>query len=130
MAAAVMVPLITAPDPTYPDRSRYPTLFGSLGHAKNAPVMMALYHFVEHVGPGIGYPLLYGLIGLLGLIFGWMGVRFARFKDRLYEELGPVKYAIVMGLFLCMMGVLGKIVLRLLFGVKYLISVPAFNFNI
>ena len=57
-------------------------------------------------------------------------MRFAKFKDRMYEELGPIKYAIVMGLFLMMMGVLGKIVLRLLFGIKYLISLPAFNFNI
>ena len=44
--------------------------------------------------------------------------------------LGPVKYAIVMGLLLMMLGVLGKIALRLLFGVKYLISFPAFNLNI
>jgi hypothetical protein len=29
-----------------------------------------------------------------------------------------------------MMGVLGKIMLRLLFGIKYLISLPMFNFNI
>jgi hypothetical protein len=29
-----------------------------------------------------------------------------------------------------MVGVLGKIVLRLAFGIKYLISLPAFNFNI
>ena len=29
-----------------------------------------------------------------------------------------------------MLGVLGKIVLRLLFGIKYLISFPTFNFNI
>jgi hypothetical protein len=70
------------------------------------------------------------LIAGVGAALGWMGMGFARFKDRLYEELGPVKYAIVMGLLLMMMGVLGKIVLRLLFGIKYLISWPAFNFNI
>jgi len=29
-----------------------------------------------------------------------------------------------------MMGVLAKIVLRLLFGIKYLMSLPDFNFNI
>ena len=55
---------------------------------------------------------------------------FGKFKDTLYETLGPIKYAIVMGLLLMMVGVLGKILLRLLFGIKYLISLPAFNFNI
>ena len=55
---------------------------------------------------------------------------FAKFKDRMYENLGIVKYTIVISLFLMMMGVLGKIILRLLFGVKYLISLPMFNFNI
>ena len=130
MAAALLVPLIHAPDPAYPDQSRWPTLFASLGHANNAPAVMALYQLVERVGPGFGYPLLYGLIGLAGLAFGILGIRFARFKDRLYDELGPIKYAIVMGLFLIMMGVLGKIALRLLFGIKYLIAIPAFSFNI
>ena len=129
-ATALMVPLIHAPDPAYPSQSRYPTLLASLGHAKNAPGMMALSRMVEQLGPGLGYPLLYGLIGLLGLGIGAVGLQFARFKDRLYEELGPIKYTIVIGLFLLMMGVLGKIVLRLLFGIKYLISLPAFSFNI
>jgi len=130
MAVALLVPLITAPDPDYPARSRYPTLFAALGHAKNAPVVMGLYNLIERLGPAWGLPVLSGLIGVGGLIVGGMGMKFARFKDRMYEELGLIKYAMVMGLFLLMMGVLGKIVLRLLFGVKYLISMPAFNFNI
>ena len=71
-----------------------------------------------------------GLIGLTGLGLGLLGIRFAAFKDRLYEALGPVKYAIVISLYLMMLGVLAKIVLRLLFGIKYLFSLPTFNFNI
>ncbi len=130
MAVALLFPLISAPDPTYPDRSRYPTLFAALGHAKNAPVMMSFYHLVEQLGPAVGLPLLYGIIGVTGLVFGLIGVQVARWKDRFYEDLGPVKYAIVMGLLLCMVGVLGKVVLRLLFGIKYLVSFPAFNLNI
>ena len=130
MAAAMLVPLVTAPDAEYPLRSRYPTLFEALGHAKNAPVVMGLYQLVQRVGPVLGSGLIAALVAALGALFGFLGVRFAAFKDRMYEALGPVKYAIVIGLFLCMMGVLGKIVLRLLFGIKYLISFPAFSFNI
>jgi len=89
-----------------------------------------MYQLVQRLGPSSGYPLIGLLVGLAGLALGWAGVRFARFKDRLYAQLGPLKYAIVMGLLLMMMGVLAKIALRLLFGIKYLLSLPAFNFNI
>lgn len=130
MAAAIFVPLIWAPDPDYPENSKYTMLFQSLGHAPNAPVASGLYHLVERLGPGVGYTVIAGLIAAVGLLLGWIGVGFARFKDRLYEEVGLVKYSLVMGLFLCMMGVLGKIVLRLLFGIKYLISFPGVSFNI
>ena len=130
MAVALFVPLLIAPDADYPLRSRYTTLFEALGRSINAPVMSGMYRLVQRVGGMAGYAVIAGLIGLVGLLLGWAGMRFARFKDRLYEELGPIKYAIVMGLLLMMMGVLGKIVLRLLFGIKYLISLPAFNFNI
>ncbi|MBI3319405.1 MAG: hypothetical protein HYZ89_02300, partial [Candidatus Omnitrophica bacterium] len=130
MAVALFVPLLSTADPAYPERAQYPTLFAALGHAKNAPAMMALYAMVDRLGPGLGYGLIAGLIGGLGLILGVVGMQCATFKDRMYEELGPVKYAIVIALLLMMVGVLGKIVLRLLFGVKYLISLPAFSFNI
>lgn len=130
MVASLMVPLMTAPDPNYPQLSRYPTLFEALGHAKNAPVVMALYNLIDRLGPGLKIPVLCGFIAVAGLLLGWLGVVFSRFKDRMYAELRPIKYAIVMGLTLSMMGVLAKIVLRLLFGIKYLISMPALNFNI
>ena len=130
MAAAIMVPLVTAADPDFPLRSRYTTLFAALGHATNAPVIKALYDLVQQAGPAVGYGVIAGVTALMGLILGVIGIQFATFKDRLYADLGPIKYAIVIGLFLMMFGVLGKITLRLLFGVKYLISWPAFSFNI
>jgi len=130
MAVALCVPLLLAPDADYPLRSRYPTLFESLGRSTNAPLVAGMYQLVQRLGPAAGGTLIAGLIGLVGLLLGWIGMRFSRFKDRCYENLGPIKYAIVMGLFLMMMGVLAKILLRLLFGIKYLISLPAFNFNI
>jgi quinol-cytochrome oxidoreductase complex cytochrome b subunit len=129
MAAALFVPLLIAPDADYPLRSRYQTLFEALGNAANAPVVALMYGLVQRLG-SIGYALIAGGIGVVGLALGALGILFGRFKDSLYESLGPVKYAIVMGLLLMMFGVLGKIMLRLLFGIKYLISLPAFNFNI
>ncbi len=130
MAAALFVPLLIAPDADYPMRSRYPTLFESLGRSINAPVVSWMYRLAHQMGPQAGYSVIAGLIGVVGLVLGGLGMGFAKFKDRLYEELGPIKYAVVMSLFLMMMGVLGKIVLRLLFGIKYLIHLPSFSFNI
>ncbi len=130
MAVALFVPLLTSPDVDYPARSRYTTLFEALGRSRNAPVVSALYQVVQQTGPATGYPILAGLTLLIGLGLGAAGIAFARFKDRMYEALGPIKYTLVMGLLLAMMGVLAKILLRLFFGVKYLISLPTFNFNI
>ncbi|MBI2495728.1 MAG: cytochrome b N-terminal domain-containing protein [Candidatus Omnitrophica bacterium] len=112
ISVALFVPLLVAQDPDYPMRSLYPTLFEELGRSINAPVVSGMYHLVRHAGPAVGYALITAVIGLVGLAIGWIGMRFATFKDRV------------------MMGVLGKIVLRLLFGIKYLMSFPSFNFNI
>jgi len=70
------------------------------------------------------------IVAVSGLLLGWIGVLFGRLKDRLYDELGLVKYTVVIGLFLMMTGVLGKILLRLLFGIKYIFSLSQFNLNI
>jgi hypothetical protein len=108
----------------------HPTLFEALGRSRNAPVVSGMYGLVGQLGPALGYALIAVMIGLVGGLLGWAGIRFAKLKDRLYEELGLIKYSVVISLLLMMVGVLGKIVLRLLFGIKYLISLPMFNFNI
>ena len=113
--------------PTWHDHA---VLFEALGRSRNAPVVQEMYTLVHQLGPTLGYSLIAVLTGFVGVVLGGIGMVFARLKDRMYEELGPIKYAMVMGLFLMMMGVLAKIILRLLFGVKYLITLPAFNFNI
>ncbi len=130
MAVALFIPILTAPDADYPMRSRYTTLFEALGRAINAPAVSAMYHLVQNAGPTVAYAVIGGVILLLGLLLGLAGVQFGKFKDRMFDDLGLVKYTIVISLFMMMMGVLGKIILRLLFGVKYLISLPTFNFNI
>ncbi|HEX9780728.1 MAG TPA: cytochrome b N-terminal domain-containing protein [bacterium] len=130
LAVAVFVPLVMSGDPDYPARSDTPTLFEALGRSRNAPVVQGMYGLVQSAGPAAGYAGIALLVLSAGLALGWIGIRFGRLKDRLYEELGLLKYSIVIPLFLIMVGVLGKIVLRLLFGIKYLVSIPAFDFNI
>ena len=130
IAGAVLIPLLISPDPAYPNGSRYPTLLEALGRSQNAPIVHGMFRVVQTLGPLMGYVVNAGLIVLAGLTLAWLGVQFGRFKDRRYEELGPIKYAIVMGLLLMMMGVLGKIGLRLLFGIKYIVSFPGVNLNI
>ena len=118
LSSSILVPLLWDPQ-----------LFNALGNAKNAPVMVLLHQLAGRLGPAT--PLAMGaIVVLFGLLLGWLGVWSARFKDGLLDQLGPIKYAIVMGLLLMMFGVVGKVVLRLAFGIKYLISFPAFNLNI
>ena len=80
----MIVPLVTAPDADYPLRSQYLTLFEALGHAKNAPVVMGLYRLVPQAAPGVGYSVIAGLVAVLGAVFGFLGIQFAKFKDQLY----------------------------------------------
>ena len=105
-------------------------MFTALGTATNAPLVSACYRLVERLGPAMGFTLIGLLASAAGAMRGWLSAWSATLKDRLYDDLGGVKYAIVIALLLMMIGVLGKIALRLLCGIKYVISVPAFNFNI
>ena len=130
MSAAIFVPLLVAPDPDFPSRSRFTTLFEALGRSQNAPVMQGMYWAVQQLGPGVGDAVNAAIVAVSGLLLGWIGVLFGRLKDRLYDELGLVKYTVVIGLFLMMTGVLGTILLRLLFGIKYIFSLSQFNLNI
>ena len=129
-AVAVFVPLLTAPDPDFPLRSSTPTLLEALGRSRNAPVVQGLYGLVQGLGPAAGYAVIAALIGATGLALGGLSIAATRFKDRLFEQLGPLKYGVVISLLLMMLAVLGKIALRLLFGIKYIIHLPVFSFNI
>ncbi len=116
MAASICVPLIGDA-----------TLLATLGHAKNAPMMALLYQLAAGIGPQATMAL---VTCIAGAALGWLSWLAMPHKDRLLDQLGPLKYAIVMGLLLMMFGVVGKIVLRLAFGIKYLIAFPAVSLNI
>ena len=92
-------------------------------------MVQGMYALVLSYG-GLGYGLIAGMLGMVGALMGWAGVAFGKLKNQLFDELGIVKYAVTMALLLMMMGVLGKIALRLLFGIKYILSFPGVNLNI
>src|SRR3972149_1630696 len=50
-----------------------------------------------------------------------------RMFQKYFKELGIIKYSLVMTHVLLTLGVVGKILLRLLFGIKYVIVTPWFN---
>jgi hypothetical protein len=47
-----------------------------------------------------------------------------------YEKRGPVNYVIQMSLLLMMIGIPVKMILRMFFNVKYILTIPAINLNI
>ena len=71
----------------------------------------------------------------LGLLFlggyGALGMGLpAVFCKKFFKQMGPIKYGLVMVFILGMLFVPVKIILRLCFGIKYIISFPDFSFNI
>jgi hypothetical protein len=117
MSAAVMVPLVMIP-----------ALYQGLGTSQNAPIQQAIY---GQAGMGPMRIVWMSVLVLIGAaLFTWTGRKFAHLKGDLWKQLGAMKYMIVMSLLLMMFGVMGKIALRLLFGVKYVLSFPVYNFNI
>jgi hypothetical protein len=68
-------------------------------------------------------------VGIAALI-GFYAIGFAIpifFKRSFFQNLGVIRYALVMGLLLTMIGTAGKIFLRLAFDVKYIIVTPWIN---
>ncbi len=75
---------------------------------------------------------LYNIPNILGVIFFAAyyggGVYYARKKfGELFEKIGPVKFGISSFFTLTMIGILVKIVLRVFFNIKYIISTPYFS---
>ena len=68
----------------------------------------------------IGVPATIGYY-VLGL---WLPIRFAR---NFYNTLGPISYFVTMFFVLSMFGFLGKIPLRFVFDIKYIIYTPWFS---
>jgi quinol-cytochrome oxidoreductase complex cytochrome b subunit len=71
-------------------------------------------------------PVLWGAVAMAGY-FGLGLLVPARLFPKFYRALGPVRYIVTMTLLLLMLGVPAKIVLRLAFNVKYILTTVWFN---
>ncbi|MFQ5962784.1 MAG: hypothetical protein ACE5KZ_00690 [Candidatus Scalinduaceae bacterium] len=72
------------------------------------------------------FPNVLGLLAIL-VYFGAGLIIIKRKKKDFYEKLGGIRYYIVMIMLLTMLGVIIKIILRLLFNIKYILQTPWFN---
>ena len=68
----------------------------------------------------LGVALLVGFYGV-GFVIPVLG------KSDFFRKLGIIRYTIIMGLLLTMIGTAGKMILRLLFNIKYVIETPWIN---
>ena len=75
--------------------------------ARNLPNAAGLLLLAAYYGAGLWLPIL--------------------LRRKFYEKLGPTKYFIQMFFMLTAFGVFFKIVLRLLFNIKYILQTPWFN---
>ncbi len=80
----------------------------------------------ETVSLGRNLPLWGGVLLLVGYFGLGMVVPAIRFKE-FYESLGRVRYCITMFFVLCIFGVVGKVLLRLLLDVKYVLHTDWFS---
>ena len=67
---------------------------------------------------------------LVGAYFGLGMYLPKRWFPKFYEQLGLIKYSIVMGLLLLMIAVPIKVFLRMVLAIKYIVSFPSVDFNI
>ncbi len=102
--------------PFYPSWLRFLAGTPALTDPKDTSVFVDL-----PIWPGVAFLLAYFGLGM-ALPKKW----FPNFA----KTLGPVKYVIVMALLLLMIFVPVKMILRLGFNIKYILSVPSVNFNI
>lgn len=75
--------------------------------------------------------IVFGL-GLIGAYYS-IGVIYYKVKvksSELLQKLGPVRYGITAFLFLTMMALPIKMVLRIAFNIKYIVAIPSLNMNI
>ncbi len=76
--------------------------------------------------PLVSFPNWLGFLALLIYFGGGLILPIKRCRS-FYEKLGFIRYNITMIMFLIMMGVIIKIVLRLMFNIRYVLQTPWFN---
>jgi hypothetical protein len=73
---------------------------------------------------------IFGIIFVLVYVFALPVILGRSVFRRYYEKLGPPRYYVAAFLFLMMMALPVKMLLRWLFNLKYIVAIPEFFFNI
>jgi hypothetical protein len=97
-------------------------------------VNLSEYIWVKALGQGLPANWLvreaFGILAVLIYTFGLPVLLARRVFRTYYEKLGPPRYYVTVFLFLMMMSLPAKMLLRWIFNLKYIVAIPEFFFNI
>jgi Cytochrome b(C-terminal)/b6/petD len=97
-------------------------------------VNLSEYIWVRGLGSGLPSNWLtreiFGILLVLLYVFGLPVLLARRGLKRYYEKLGPGRYYVAVFLFLMMMSLPAKMLMRWVFNLKYIVAIPEFFFNI
>jgi hypothetical protein len=105
-------------------------------HKLEALVNVNLAEYIWMRGLGVGQPTnwllreIFGILLVLAYVFVVPVVLAKTWFKRYYEKLGPPRYYVAALLFLMMMSLPIKMLLRWVFNLKYIVAIPEFFFNI
>jgi hypothetical protein len=105
-------------------------------HKLEALVNVNLSEYIWMRGLGMGLPSnwlvreIFGILLVLAYVFALPVVLARSSFRRYYEKLGPARYYVGALLFLSMMSLPIKMLLRWIFNLKYIVAIPEFFFNI
>jgi hypothetical protein len=97
-------------------------------------VNLSEYIWVKALGQGLPANWfvreVFGIVAVLLYTFGLPVLLARRVFRTYYEKLGPPRYYVTVFLFLMMMSLPAKMLLRWIFNLKYIVAIPEFFFNI
>jgi hypothetical protein len=105
-------------------------------HKLEALINVDLSQYIWMRGFGTGMPdfwltrEIFGILLVLGYVFALPPILARTLFKTYYEKMGPSRYYVSAFLFLMMMSLPIKMLLRWVFNLKYIVSIPEFFFNI
>ncbi len=105
-------------------------------HKLEALVNVNLSEYIWVKGLGMGLPSnplireMFGFILILAYFLAIPPLFAKKWFNRFYNQLGPMRFNVMMFLLLCMTALPIKMVLRWLFNLKYIVGIPEYFFNI
>jgi hypothetical protein len=105
-------------------------------HKLEALINVDLSQYIWMRGFGTGMPdfwltrEIFGILLVLGYVFALPPLLARTLFKTYYEKMGPSRYYVSAFLFLMMMSLPAKMLLRWVFNLKYIVSIPEFFFNI